>query len=176
MKTAASWYRVSTTDQEPGNQVPDVERLIAHRGYRPGATYTVTDSAWNVKDDGEYKRELARMLADAHAGRFQVLIVWAADRLSREGIEPLLRIVRTLRERGVSVVSVQEPWLDTTNPAVAELLLAIMAWVAEQESMRRSERIRAGMARASAEGKVVGGRKPGARDRKPRKRRGPVAA
>lgn len=169
-REAAVWLRVSATDQETDNQVPDIERLMAHRGYVGRERYTVRDSAWNGGGP-EYRAELARLLADAHAGRFSVLVVWAADRLCREGIEPLLRIVRTLRERGVAVVSVQEPWLDTTNPAVAELLLAIMAWVAEQESARRSERVKAGMARAKAEGKRVGGRQPGARDRRPRKRR-----
>lgn len=167
-KDCAVFYRVSTTEQESANQVPDVERLIRHRGYRNVATYTVK-TGW--APGPEYKRELARMLADAHAGKFSVLVVWAADRLSREGIEPLLRIVRTLRADGVALVSVQESWLDTTNPAVAELLLAIMAWLAQQESQRRSERTKAGMARARAEGKVIGGRKPGARDLRPRARR-----
>ncbi len=76
----------------------------------------------------------------------------------------------------MAVVSVQEPWLDTTNPAVAELLLAIMAWVAQQESARRSERTRAGMARAKAQGKRIGGRQPGAKDKRPRKRRGTARA
>jgi DNA invertase Pin-like site-specific DNA recombinase len=166
----ATWFRVSTTDQETDNQVPDVERLMAHRGYREaeGCRYVVRDSAW--EPGPEYRREMARLLRDAHAGKFSVLVTWAADRLSREGIEALLSVVRKLRASGVAVVSVMEPWLDTTNPAVAELLLAIMAWVAEQESQRRSERVRAGMARARAEGKNVG-RPAGARDKRPRRRR-----
>lgn len=171
----AVWVRVSDIrDQQTANQEPDIARLTAHRGYTEVARYTVRDSGW--EPGPEYKRELARLLADAHAGRFRVVVVWAADRLSREGIEPLLRIVRTLRQSGVAVVSVQEPWLDTTNPAVAELLLAIMAWVAQQESARRSERTRAGMARAKAQGKRIGGRQPGAKDKRPRKRRGVAAA
>ena len=58
--------------------------------------------------------------------------------------------------------------LDTTNPAVAELLLAIMAWLAQQESARRSERTKAGMARAKAAGKVIGGRKLGSKNKRPR--------
>ena len=38
-----------------------------------------------------------------------------------------------------------------------ELLAAVAAWVATQESARRSERIRAGLARRRAEGKPMGG-------------------
>jgi putative DNA-invertase from lambdoid prophage Rac len=168
MGDCAVWYRVSSGEQETANQEPDTERLCRHRGYEVVERYVVTDSGW--APGPEYAAELARLLRDAHAGKFAVLVVWAADRLSREGIEPLLRIVRRLRESGVAVVSVMEPWLDTTNPAVAELLLAIMAWVAAQESARRSERIRAGMDRRRREGKAVG-RPLGAKDRKPRRRR-----
>ncbi len=146
--------------------------VIGHRGYRETERYVVKDSGW--EPGPEYKAELARLLADAHAGRFSVVVVWAADRLSREGIEPLLAIVRKLRAAGVAVVSVQEPWLDTTNPAVAELLLAIMAWLAQQESTRRSEQTKAGMARARAAGIHVG-RPAGARDKRPRKRRAVAA-
>jgi DNA invertase Pin-like site-specific DNA recombinase len=134
----------------------------------------VSDSAWKNGGGEEYKRELNTMLADAHAGQFSVLIVWSADRLSRGGIESLLTTVRRLREAGVSLISVQEPWL-SGHDATTELLLAIGAWMAEQESARRSERIKAGLARRKAQGSPVG-KQPGARDTKPRRRSGYYAA
>jgi DNA invertase Pin-like site-specific DNA recombinase len=79
------------------------------------------------------------------------VIVWAVDRICRQGIEELLKLIRELRERHVSLVSVQEPWLSGSD-ATTELLAAIAGWVAHQESARRSERIkawRAGAQRAS---------------------------
>lgn len=82
-----------------------------------------------------------------------------------------LRIIRMFRERGVAVVSVQEPWPNGLD-ATTELLTAIAGWVAAQESKRRSERIRAGIARRRAAGLPVGGRQIGARDLRPRRRRG----
>ncbi len=45
------------------------------------------------------------MLADAHRGEFSVLVVWAVDRLCRQGIEELLRLIRELRERNVEQLS-----------------------------------------------------------------------
>ena len=96
------------------------------------------------------------MLDDAHRGEFSVLVIWAVDRLCRHGIEELLRLIRELRERNVSLVSHQEPWLNGTD-ATTELLAAVAAWVATQESVRRSERIRAGLARRRAQGKPMGG-------------------
>ncbi len=52
-----------------------------------------------------------------------------------------------------------------------DLLLAIAGWVARMESNRRSERTRAGLARAKNQGKRLG-RPPGAKDKKKRSRRG----
>jgi hypothetical protein len=70
---------------------------------------------------GEHRHALQGMLADAHRGEFSVLVVWAVDRLCRHGIEELLRLIRELRERNVSLVSHQEPWLNGSD-ATSELL------------------------------------------------------
>src|SRR5438045_3503475 len=83
---------------------------------------------------------LGRMLADAHAGRFKVLITWAMDRLSRRGIAEVAGIVAKLDAAGVALVSVRDPWADTTGP-VRDLLLSVMAWVAQQERARLLERL-----------------------------------
>lgn len=175
LEPCGAFYRVSTTRQEWINQVADVEKLAAHRGLEIVTTYTVNESAFHVADGGEYETTRKQMLADAHAGKFgRYLLVWTVDRAARTGIEDVLKLVRELRERGVQLISVKEPWL-SGNDATTELLLAIAAWVARQESERRSERVRAGLARRKAEGKPVG-RQPGAVDLKPRRRSGYVAS
>jgi DNA invertase Pin-like site-specific DNA recombinase len=174
MVTAGAWYRVSTGHQDSENQVPDVQRFAAHHGYTITQTYEVAESAWNGgRDGGEYKRAMRRALDDAHRGEFSVLIVWALDRITREGAEGALRIIRQFRERGVAVVSVKESWLNGT-PEIQDVLVAFAGWMAQQESARRSERIRAGLERRRSAGLPVG-RQPGATDRKPRKRSGYVA-
>jgi putative DNA-invertase from lambdoid prophage Rac len=164
----AVWMRVSTDEQDSGNQSPEIEGLVTHRGYQEVIRYQFTDSAF--KEGPEYKRNRQQLLKDAQAGKFSVLVVWAADRLSRQGIEDLLMLVRQLAERGVTVVSVQEPWLNG-DASTVQLLLAISAWIAEQESVRRSERIKAGIAKRKAAG-LHTGRKAGSRDVKPRRTEG----
>jgi DNA invertase Pin-like site-specific DNA recombinase len=158
--------------RQPG---PDVETFIAHHGYEVTARYEISESAWNGgKDAGEYRRTLQRALDDAHAGKFSVLVVWALDRITREGAEGALRIIRQFKQRGCVVVSVKESWLNTA-PEVQDVLVAFAGWMAQQESRRRSERIRAGLERRRAEGKPVG-RQPGSTDNKPRRRSGYVAS
>jgi DNA invertase Pin-like site-specific DNA recombinase len=174
MTDAAVWYRVSTGHQDSDNQVPNVEQFAAHHCYEITGTYTVSDSAWKNGGGAEYKKTLQRALDDAHAGKFGVLIVWSLDRIVRNGAEDALRIIRLFRERGCTVVSVKESWLNG-SPEVQDVLLAFAGWMAKRESDRRSERIRAGLARRRAEGKPVG-RQPGVKDKKARKRSGYVAA
>jgi DNA invertase Pin-like site-specific DNA recombinase len=41
---------------------------------------------------GEHRHALQPTLDDAHRGEFSVLVVWAVDRLCRQGIEELLRL------------------------------------------------------------------------------------
>ena len=89
-----------------------------------------------------------------------MLICWALDRLTRGGAEQTLKLIRQFRERGVLIVSIQEPWLGV-SPETQDVLVAFIGWVAQQESARRSERIKAGLARRKAAGLPVG-RMPGA--------------
>lgn len=174
---AAFWFRVSTGHQDSDNQVPDVEQFAAHHGYRETRRYQLSDTAYRNGGGATYKRELQRMLDDAHAGKFRVLVVWALDRIVRDddsGAEAALRLVRQLRERGCILVSVKESWLNG-SPEIQDLLLAFAGWMGQQESRRKSERVKIGLEKRRAAGLPVG-RAPGAKDTKPRKRSGYVAA
>jgi len=166
----AIWARVSKDEQESGNQLGQLRAEAARRGLEVTAEYVLDGlSAWT----GAHREQLRQALDDARAGRYEILLVWALDRLERGGIEPTLRVMRQLRERGIQVVSLQEPWTDAGGE-MQELLTAIVAWMARMESQRRSERVRAGLDRRRAQGLPVG-RQAGAKDRRPRKRSGYVA-
>jgi putative DNA-invertase from lambdoid prophage Rac len=146
---AALYLRVSTAEQDVANQVPELERLAERRGWSIVATYEE-----QVSGAALARPELRRLLVDAHRGRFEVVLVWALDRLGRS-MSGTLSTVLELDQKGVRVVSAAEPWLDATGP-VRSLLVAVFAWVAEQERARLGERTRAGLARARGEGKALG--------------------
>jgi DNA invertase Pin-like site-specific DNA recombinase len=174
MADAALWTRVSTDRQDTENQLPAMLDFAAHHGHAITTTYSLSESAWNGgKDAGEYRATLKQALDDAWRGKFSVLIIWALDRLTREGAEGALRVIRQFRERGCTIVSVNESWLNG-SPEVQDILVAFAGWMAQQESKRRSERIKAGLTKRKTEGKPVG-RQPGIKDKKPRKRSGYVA-
>ena len=164
----AIWARVSTDEQDSGNQLPELRQWAARRGLAVAAEYVVDGaSAWK----GEHREQLAAALSSARLGKYDVLLVWALDRIDREGVENTLGVLRRFHEAGAPVWSLKEPWTETADPRLAELLGAIYAWMAAEESRRRSERVKAGLARRRAEGKPVG-RRAGSQDRKPRRRSG----
>jgi DNA invertase Pin-like site-specific DNA recombinase len=94
------------------------------------------------------------MLAGSRAGRIRAILVWALDRLHRSMVGSIQTVLECDRI-GVPVVSVREPWLDTSGP-VRPLLVAIFGWVAEQERARLIERTKAGLERARRQGKRLG--------------------
>ena len=53
-----------------------------------------------------------RAPADARLGRFEVMLVWALDRVSREGVEATLAILRRFAGHG----PLKEPWAETADP------------------------------------------------------------
>jgi len=162
------WARVSTDEQETGNQLAELRHWAARRGLDVAAEYvTGGASAWK----GEHREQLAAALADARLGKFDVLLVWALDRLDRQGVESTLGLLRRFHEAGAPVWSLREPWTETADARTAELLGAIYAWMARAESARRSERVKAGLSRRKAEGKPIG-RRAGSKDCKPRRRSG----
>lgn len=170
----AIWARVSSADQHTANQLLELRRWAADRGLDVAQEFVTEDSAW-TKGNGngakgqEFDRQRAELLEGARLGRYSTVLTWGVDRLSRRGAEDMLAFVRRLTDTDCKLWSLKDPWVESTSdPMTRELLFSVFATIARFESERRSARIRAGLARRKSEGKTVGGRKPGAKDRKPR--------
>jgi DNA invertase Pin-like site-specific DNA recombinase len=176
----AIWARVSTADQHTENQLDQLREWAERRGLdvADDAVFVTEDSGWqNGNGKGkEFDKARAGLINGARLGHYSVILIWAIDRLSRRGVEDTLATLRKIYECDCDVWSYQEDWLRTSHPDMREMLVSLFAWMARQESARRSERIKAGLARRKAEGKPVGGRKPGAKDRRKRSTGGYVAA
>ena len=166
MKTGI-WVRTSGSEQTTENQVGPLQDYADRRGLEVVEIFDISGvSAFR----GGQEKYLSDVLRQARLGRFRVLLVWSLDRLSREGPEAILRIVRRFDEVGCQIWSLQEPWTEAAGE-LRDLLLAVVGWVARMESERRSERTKAGLERARAGGKVLG-RPTGAKDKRKRRRSG----
>ena len=160
---AAIYLRVSTTEQDTANQLPALEDYAKRHDLNITQVYQENETAWK----NGHQAQLAQLLEDARIGKFQVVLVWALDRLSREGALAILNLVDRLKRHSVKVISYQESWTEAPGE-LADILYAITGWVARMESQRRSERTKAGMERAKLQGSPIGKRGP---DKKKRKKR-----
>jgi DNA invertase Pin-like site-specific DNA recombinase len=148
---AVRYLRVSTLDQRPELQADETAEFIRRRWGEVGETDTYLDHG--VSGTKGRRPGLDRLLADAKKRRFDVLVVWRADRLFRS----LTQMVATLGELsafGIDFVSVTEPF-DTSTPQ-GRLLLHLVSAFAEFERGVLVERTRAGMAAARRRGRRIG--------------------
>lgn len=162
------YARVSKNDesQDPVNQLNPL------RDYAKALGGEVVREYVDMASGGNSDREqFLTMLEDADKRKFDMVLVWALDRLSREGISNTLGYLERLKRNNIALKSLQESWLDTRDEGLGQLLLAIFSWVAQQERRRIVERTRAGLAKARLNGKVLG-RRPGSKDKKPRRKSG----
>jgi len=150
MKRAALYMRVSTVDQHPESQVHDLRQMAAQRGYEIVQEYTDRISGTKAK-----RSEIDQMMADARRGRFDVLLVWASDRIARS-TRHFLEVLDELNRLNVEFVSFREQ-IDTGGP-LGRAIVVIIGAIAELERNLIIERVRAGMRRARLEGRSIGRR------------------
>ncbi|MGA9567460.1 MAG: recombinase family protein [Candidatus Korobacteraceae bacterium] len=148
MKRAALYLRVSTVDQHPETQLHDLRQMAAQRGYEIVQEYTDRISGTKAKRPG-----LDQMMTDARRGRFDVVMVWACDRIARS-TRHFLTVLDDLNRTGVEFVSFREN-IDTGGP-LGRAIVIIIAAIAELERSLIVERVRAGMRRARLDGQRIG--------------------
>ncbi len=148
MKRAALYMRVSTVDQHPETQLLDLRQMAAQRGYEVVAEFTDKISGTKARRPG-----LDQMMADARRGRFDVVLVWASDRIARS-VKHFLDVLDELNRLQIEFISFREN-IDTAGP-LGRAIVVIIGAIAELERNLIIERVRAGMRRARLEGRHIG--------------------
>jgi DNA invertase Pin-like site-specific DNA recombinase len=93
------------------------------------------------------------MMADARRGRFDIVLVWASDRIARS-VKHYLEVLDELNRLNIEFISLREN-IDTGGP-LGRAIVVIIAAIAELERSLIIERVRAGMRRARLEGTHIG--------------------
>jgi DNA invertase Pin-like site-specific DNA recombinase len=151
IEQVAIYARVSTRDrQETENQLRELRKFCEKQGWKIADQYVDHESGGNAN-----RPEFRRLFTDAHQRKFDMVLFWALDRFSREGVLKTLNYLSDLESSGVQFKSYMERYVDSSG-IFKEAILAILATLAKQERLRLSERVKAGLARARADGKTVG--------------------
>ena len=138
--------RVSTKEQTTENQRREIEAA----GY--SIDYWHADEGVSGKVAASQRPQFAAMLGQIRDG--ETLIVTKLDRLGRDAHD-VGATIKALAVRRVEVIVLQLGKLDLTS-AAGKLMLAMLAAVAEMERDLLVERTQSGLARAKAEGKILG--------------------
>ena len=149
---AALYARVSTDEQDPAMQLADLRRLAEHRDWAVVGEYIDQ----GVSGSKASRPGLDRLMADASAGKLDVVAVWRFDRFARS-TRHLLLALEEFRALDVDFVSQRES-IDTSTP-MGRMVFTMVAAVAELERELIRERVIAGIRRAQAQGKHVGRKK-----------------
>jgi DNA invertase Pin-like site-specific DNA recombinase len=147
----ALYARVSTLNhgQSPDLQLREMREYVERRGWK--ITHEYVDIG--ISGAKEQRPELDKLLADAHRRRFDAIVVFRFDRMSRS-VSHLLRTLETFRALGIEFVSLSEQ-IDTSTPA-GKMVFTVLGAVAELERSLIGERVRAGLRNAKAKGKRLG--------------------
>jgi DNA invertase Pin-like site-specific DNA recombinase len=149
MPRAALYARVSTVDQTTANQLLDLRQMVQQRGYQVVEEYV----DHGISGAKVRRPALDKMMADARRGQFDIVVVWAADRLARS-VKHFVDVLSELDHLGVAFLSFREQ-IDTAGP-LGRVIMIIVSAIAELERSLIIERVRAGMRRAKQEGRRIG--------------------
>jgi len=145
-KTVGIYARVSTGQQKVD---PQLRRFVKRSGWRLYKEYI--DQGYSGKDTK--RPQYIRMKEGARRRKFNVLLVWKLDRLSRS-TRDLLNTTEELDALGVDFIS-YENQIDTTTPS-GKLFFTIVAAFAQFEREIIRERVIAGLENARTKGKILG--------------------
>ena len=148
----AIYQRVSTAKQDAENQGDQLRDFAKRQRWTIVQEFTdVVKGSLSERDRPQFKR----LMEAASRREFDLVLFWALDRFSREGVLPTLHHLQRLDSWGVAWRSYTEQYLDSTG-VFKDAVISIMATIAKQENIRRSERIIAGLQRAKRNGSRLG--------------------
>jgi DNA invertase Pin-like site-specific DNA recombinase len=150
-KRAALYVRVSTDHQTVENQVVELRQVAERRGWQVAEVYK--DAGISGAKGRDQRPGLDAMLKDASRRKFDVVMVWAIDRLGRSLID-LLGTIQHLEACGVDLYLDQQS-LDTTTPK-GKLLFQVTGAFAEFERTMIRQRVNAGLSSIKAKLKREG--------------------
>ena len=151
MKRAAIYGRVSTKAQDTENQLRELRKVAKRHGWKVSHKYI--DHGISGAKGREQRPEYDQMLRDAVSKEFDVIMAWSVDRLGRS-LQHLLGFLDEIHAKGIHLYLHQQG-VDTTTPA-GKALFQMTGVFAEFERAMIQERVKAGLERARAQGKVLG--------------------
>lgn len=150
-KRAALYLRVSTGEQTTENQRRELEAVVQRSGWDIVAIYE--DAGISGAKGRDRRPAYDHLLKDAARRQFDVAMAWSVDRLGRS-LTDLIGFMDDLKSLNIDLYLHQQG-IDTTTPS-GRAMFQMCGVFAEFERAMIQERVKAGLARARAQGKTLG--------------------
>jgi DNA invertase Pin-like site-specific DNA recombinase len=151
----ALYLRVSTSEQTVANQRDELQRVAASKGW--AITHEFADEGISGAKGREHRPAFDQLLKGATRREFDLVAAWSVDRLGRS-VQDLVAMLSELRANDCGLYLHRQA-VDTTTPS-GRALFQMLGIFAEFEREMIRERVLAGLARARAQGKRIGGSAP----------------
>lgn len=150
IESVALYARVSTKDgrQDTENQLIALREYCGKQGWQIASEYVDHETGGTSK-----RPRFQQMFADGRMRKFDLVLFWSLDRFSREGVEETLNHLKRLTKSGVGWKSYTEEYLDSCG-IFKEAVIGILAVIAKQERVRRSERAKAAIEKLRKQGRT----------------------
>jgi DNA invertase Pin-like site-specific DNA recombinase len=150
-RTVAIYSRVSTDSQTTENQERELREIATRMGWSIAKVYR-DEGVSGAKSRAE-RPAFNALWKDATRRRFDMVMAWSVDRLGRS-LQDLVAFLSELHALGIDLYLHQQG-VDTTTPA-GKALFQMMGVFAEFERAMIRERVKSGLERAKAQGKILG--------------------
>ena len=154
-KRVAAYCRVSTDNEDQANSFESQQRYFRQyiEHHPDWELYEVFADEGISGTNTKKRKEFNRMIACAQSGDFDLIITKEISRFARNTLDSIY-YTRELKKYGVGVIFMNDGI--NTLDGDAELRLAIMSSIAQEESRKTSERVKWGQKRQMEQGVVFG--------------------
>ena len=157
----AIYIRTSTDLQEPKLQLADIASMVE---LQDCTVYNEQDSAWKSNSK---RPEFELMKSRIKKGQIKHIYCWDLDRLLRNRLQ-LKEFMLFCKTYDCAIHSYRQNWLEEIhkvpapwNEIINELLINVFGWMAEEESSKKSARIKNAVRRTSSGTRSADGKKWG---------------
>ena len=150
-KRVALYVRVSTDGQTVENQVRELQDVAKRHAWRIVEMFD--DNGISGAKGRDQRPAMRRLMEGIGRRDFDMVAAWSVDRLGRS-LQDLVGILGEMHAKGIDLY-LHRQGLDTSTPA-GRAMFQMLGVFAEFERAMIQERVRAGLARARAQGKQLG--------------------
>ncbi|MGV8964607.1 MAG: recombinase family protein [Candidatus Saccharimonadaceae bacterium] len=144
------YARISKESSDNTNQ------LLVLRDYCKNMNYDIVSEYHDIVSGGSPNRPaFMMMMQDASKRKFDMLLFFALDRLTREGTRKTIQYLQMLDDYNVTYKSYSEQYIDSSG-IFKDVIIALLSTLAKQERIRISERVKAGLTKSRLQGRVGG--------------------